>query len=139
MIDTNVVLVLTNGWEIPVVYPRRIGREYETPWLDVKGFREWNIDVVDSVNSIRLGDPRFIVGKWGSSFGSSEGVDQVVPFHNFARIRDLSPEDQARANMARVDEELLAQKLWDETRPITRAEFSALERRVKNLEKDFSE
>ena len=139
MIDTNVVLVLKDGKEIPVVYPERIGREYKTPWLDNPGSREWNIDVRESLNmatSRQLGkDLRFIVGEWGSAYGANAGVSYIIPFQNVVGTKSLSPEDQFKGDAAVAQAKAELQKKQKDASHVTFAEFSALEKRVAELEK----
>lgn len=131
--DTNLVLVLVDGSEISVVYPHRVGREYATPWLEHKGSREWNINVEDSL-TLRLKDARFIVGKWGTGYDVSDGVEFIIPFQEVARIRDLSPEllQQAEDAYKKHHAEIAEMKRKKEL--ITREEYEKLLERVDWVE-----
>lgn len=134
--DTDVVLVLRGGREISVVYPTRIGKEMDAQWLDSPGCREWNIDVLDSYAHPPPFQchPRFVVGKWGTDYGESKGVEGVIPYEELVCVKQLSPEDQARSDDFRLKENAERARALADARPIRSVEFVALESRVRKLE-----
>ncbi len=135
MIDTDVVLLLTGGREVNVIYPDRIGREYETPTLDVLGVREWNVDVDESMHSIpRRLNPRFIIGKWGTGYKTKDGVKATLYFEYIIGHQPLSPEHQEMADAVRLSEDQQRMAQIQRTRLITFEEFEKLQSRVDKLE-----
>ena len=140
MTDTDVILVLNDGREIAVVYPARVGREYETAWLPGHpGSREWNIDILGSKERVTYGNPRYIVGEWGTGYGVTAGVVEVVPFGLLSGVKPLPPELQEKADGVRAVERQRREEEMRDNRPILWAEFQLLVERVRTLEKMVKE
>ena len=139
MIDTDFTFVLTDGTEIDVVYPDRVGREYDIPWLTVRSqpgaIREWNIDVHESLRKPEPYNPRFVIGMWGTSYSSEEGVKKRIPYSKVVRIHDLTPELQAKSDEYSRQEEEKRDIENLRARMVYGVEFDALVRRVEELER----
>jgi hypothetical protein len=88
MLDTKIRFVLKNGEKVEVKPPNRIGVNYGTSWLlntedHREGCRDWNIDVIEVIGKFLSGkyyteNAYFVVGEWGSSFNSTDGVKKVI-------------------------------------------------------------
>lgn len=107
--DINVGIRLKDGELVEVIYPNRIFREYETPWLDSKGAREMNIDPREDVanygtNRSSRGS-RFVIGLSNAGwYGTSEGVVRVIPVGLVMAIEPL-PADRVAVGRAKADAE----------------------------------
>lgn len=137
--DTNVGLRLLDGMLIEVIYPERIGHEYETPWLGERvGSREWNVDPAEILKREgRVNQHRLIVGKWGTVYGSSDGVKFVVPLNKLVAVETLPEEKVAIGEDNERKEALEFQERAqnDPERYVHLRELRALEERVVALER----
>lgn len=134
--DTNVGIRLKTGELVEVIYPQRIGIEYETPWLDYEGSRNWNIDPLKNFVDPPSYSPRFIVGKWGTGYQESKGVDRVIPIRLVSNIEAL-PEEKVQQGLAyaqREEDERVAKQQADPERYVRLKELQALEERIAKLE-----
>jgi hypothetical protein len=137
--DTNIGIRLKTGELIEVVYPLRVGIEQETPWLDRKGWRQWNTDPAETLVEERDSkySPRFIVGKWGTGYLSSEGVHDTIPLTLVSSIESL-PEDLVKKGELFKQQEYEAERAArraDPERWVKLKELQALESRISELER----
>lgn len=141
MRDTNLALRLKDGSRVDVVYPDRIGRQYDTPWLDYPGSREWNIGIEETLQLWRSGlhfkyNPYFVVGKWGTGYGITEGA-RLIPFSEVSSVCELIPSLQ-RLGDDRHDKE--AAEIKENIRlgsVVTVAQYEALEKRLAAVEESL--
>lgn len=140
MTDCDITIALHDGTEVDVIYPHRLGIEYDTPWLSHDGSRNWNIDIEECLTRNRSGrnfgiNPRFVVGMWGTGYGDGRYY-QMIPLKDVRSWRSLSDEllqisqRQREEDMRKMEEAVKA----DPNRCVRGDEFSALVRRVEELE-----
>jgi hypothetical protein len=130
MRDTNLTLVLKDNSTIDVIFPDRIGREYETPWLDRKGCREWNVDIDELLTEM---DRKVVVGKWGTTYGTHEDT-LVIPVAKVAKWKTLSLDKQKIADINMAEEDRHNRLRVREYGFIRGKEFDELVERVMKLE-----
>jgi len=137
MQDTDFTFVLTDKIKIPVIYPHRVGIEYDTPTERFPTRRIWNVDVqetIENANFYRMYDPRFIVGKWGTGAGEKLEIVYSIPFILVNGIEDLTPQQKEQSEKARAEYKKNEELKHKANIPVTRMEFDALEQRVSDLE-----
>jgi hypothetical protein len=141
MIDTNIGIRLKTGGLVEVVYPDRIGIEYETPWLsdqNKEGCREWNIDPAEQKLRLVEGrfpgtSPRFIIGKWGTTYKETPVVASVF-FRDVWSFEKLPTAQVALGESRMAEENRKKQAVSEQERFVTHREFKLLEERLEKLE-----
>lgn len=136
--DKDITIIRRDGTEYHVVYPNRVGREYETPWLDTAGSREWNIDIMESLHNppTKGNPPRFIIGKWGTGYADPDGVETIIPFQDVLGIKDLPPDlkEQSIQGWTREEKALEEQAHNNSNRYVRFEELKQVLERINRLE-----
>ena len=139
--DINVGIRLKDGELVEVIYPNRVFREYETPWLDRKGAREMNIDPREDVANYGTNrgsrGARFIIGtsKVGG-YGESDNVVRVIPVGLVMAVEPLPADKVAigQANMQAEENERIRKEQENPERYIRLKELQPILERLAALE-----
>lgn len=143
--DSNFSILLNNGEKIEVIYPERVGCEYDTPWLagtedGSEGSRSWG-DTQDFLNRFKdhqLGyNPKFVIGEWGTRYHQPEGVKQMVSLDEVAGIGILSSDkyEQGMNNWLCEQEAAKEAALNDPNRTVTLRELNEVKDELKRMKR----
>lgn len=138
--DSNFRILLKDGKHVDVVYPERVGCEYDTPWLNTPdrdeddrypGSRSWGRteEFITNYHHHQLGyNAKLVIGKWGTGYHEMSGVYQMIPIEDVVGLSELNPEDYKRGmdNYKKERVEANEKAHNDPNRTVTLGELNAL-------------